>query len=113
MAKRSKQPRAKEVSSTSKQPKIAVDPQDYYQKKPAWRVSRMEFSDPFVWHVLDADGFSCIWEKLGNFETMTWGEILLVAKKQNHNVAVDKLVKEAIRVSFIKVRVDADRFVIV
>jgi len=95
MAKKSKQPKVKEVPSTTKQPKIAVDPQDYYQKKPAWRVSRMEFSDPFGWHVLDTDGISFIWEKLANFETMTWGEILLVAKKHNHNVSVDKLVKEA------------------
>jgi len=48
MAKKSKQPKVKEVPSTTKQPKIAVDPQDYYQKKPAWRVSRMEFSDLLV-----------------------------------------------------------------
>ena len=90
-----KQPKVKEDPSISKQPKIAVDQQDYYSKKPVWRVSRMEFSDPFGWHILDADGIRFIWEKLASFETMTWREILLVAKKQNHNVAVDKLEKEA------------------
>jgi len=42
----------KEAPSGIKQPKIALDSQDYYQKKPAWRVSRMEFSDPFGWQVI-------------------------------------------------------------
>ena len=40
-------------------------------------------------------GVDAIREKLANFETMTWREILLDAKKQNHNVSVDDLVKEA------------------
>jgi len=74
---------------------VAGDPQDYYQKKPAWRISKMEFSAPFGWHILDANGIASILEKLANFETMTWREILLDAKKQNHNVSVDKLIKEA------------------
>ncbi len=90
-----KQPKTREIPSTSKQPKVAGDPQDYYQKKPAWRISKMEFSDPFGWHILDENGIFSILEKLANFETMTWGEILLVAKKQNHNVWVDELIKEA------------------
>jgi hypothetical protein len=54
----------------------------------------MEFVDPFGWHILDANGVNEIREKLANFETMTWKEILLDAKKQNHNVSVDKLIKE-------------------
>ena len=40
-------------------------------------------------------GVNAIREKLASFETMTWREILLDAKKQNHNVSVDDLVKEA------------------
>jgi hypothetical protein len=40
-------------------------------------------------------GANAIRDKLANFETMTWNEILLDAKKQNHNVSVDKLIKEA------------------
>lgn len=40
-------------------------------------------------------GVNAIREKLANFETMTWREILLDAKKQNHNISVDDLVKEA------------------
>ena len=40
-------------------------------------------------------GVDAIREKLASFETMTWREILLDAKKQNHNISVDKLIKEA------------------
>jgi hypothetical protein len=54
----------------------------------------MEFVVPFGWHILDANGVNAIREKLANFETMTWKEILLDAKQQNHNISVDKLIKE-------------------
>ena len=40
-------------------------------------------------------GVDAIRENLASFETMTWWEILLDTKKQNHNVSVDKLIKEA------------------
>ena len=40
-------------------------------------------------------GVNAIREKLTSFETMIWREILLDAKKQNHNVSVGDLVKEA------------------
>ena len=40
-------------------------------------------------------GVDAIRENLASFETMIWREILLDAKKQNHNVSVDDLVKEA------------------
>ena len=44
---------------------------------------------------MDKNKVNAIREKLANFETMTWLEILLYAKKQNHNVSVDDLVGEA------------------
>ena len=54
MVKKVKQPKqAREVPSLSKQPRIAVDPNSYYQKRPSWRVAKMEFVDPFGWHILD------------------------------------------------------------
>ena len=96
MVKKVKQPKqAREVLSPSKQPRIAVDSNSNYQKRPSWRVAKMEFVDPFGWHILDVNGVDAIQEKLASFETMTWREILLDAKKQNHNVSVDKLIKEA------------------
>ncbi|MBD2177436.1 hypothetical protein H6F42_10985 [Pseudanabaena sp. FACHB-1998] len=92
MVKNPKQ--AREVFST-KDPRIASDPNSYYQKRPSWRVAKMEFVDPFGWHTLDANGVNEIRKKLASFETMTWREILLDAKKQNHNISVEDLAKEA------------------
>ena len=55
----------------------------------------MEFADPFGWHTLDAPRLQYIREKLSFFETMTWEEILVKAKKQNHSVSVAGLCREA------------------
>lgn len=55
----------------------------------------MEFVDPFGWHVVDAEVMSFIREKLSNFETMTWGDIVVKAKKQHHTVAISQLCPDA------------------
>jgi hypothetical protein len=55
----------------------------------------MEFCDPYGWHVLNAATLQEIREKLKYFETMTWAQILVVAKKQNHTVSVDLLEADA------------------
>ena len=92
---KNKQPKFKEVVSTNKQPKIGGDPQAYYQNNPAWRISRMEFVDPFGWHTLDVEKVLYIQRKLIDFESMTWREILVDARKQNHTVSVESLGKQA------------------
>ncbi|HMD71610.1 MAG TPA: hypothetical protein VKF41_09730 [Bryobacteraceae bacterium] len=46
----------------------------------------MEFCDPYGWHTMDANTIHEIREKLKAFESMTWNQILLTAKKQNHKV---------------------------
>jgi hypothetical protein len=91
-----KTPKVKFEPHPSKSPKIAEDPDRYMHLNPAWRISKLEFNDPFGWHEIDAMTLRCIQEKLSSFESMTWSEILIVAKKQNHNVEVYKLCKEAI-----------------
>jgi hypothetical protein len=55
----------------------------------------MEFVDPFGWHILDAGIMHFIRSKLSNFETMTWDDILIKAKKQNHTVTVGDLCSKA------------------
>jgi hypothetical protein len=87
----SKKPIAAIAVSPQKQPRIANDPTSFNDKKPSWRVSRMEFADPFGWHTVTANELSHIRQKLSNFESMTWNEILVKAKKNNHSVAVDAL----------------------
>jgi hypothetical protein len=72
----------------------AVD-REVLQAYPAWRVSILETQDPYGWHTIDLTTFEHIRERLGNFETMTWRDILIVGKKQNHSVAVGRLCKQA------------------
>jgi hypothetical protein len=50
---------------------------------------------PFGWQDLDAVTLNEIRTKLAQFESMTWNEILVDSKKQNHSVEVWKLSKEA------------------
>jgi hypothetical protein len=78
-------------------PRPGADPDAYYGQRPSWRVRRMEMADPFGWHRLDPRTLRAVRDKLGNFETMTWREILGAAGGQNHFISVDKLVPEARR----------------
>ena len=78
-----------------KDPKVSSNPSSYYDRNPNWRISRIELSDPYGWHILDASMIGYIKEKLSHFETMTWREILMDAKKQHHSISVDQLSKKA------------------
>jgi hypothetical protein len=62
---------------------------------PSWRISKIDMLHPFGWQDLDAVTLNEIRTKLAQFESMTWNEILVDSKKQNHSVAVWKLSKEA------------------
>jgi hypothetical protein len=95
MPKPSKQAKFKTPPNPQKQPKIAVNPQDYYSQNPAWRISRMELASPYGWHGIDAGKLHAIHTKLSNFESMTWKEILLDGKKQHHTVAIKNFSKTA------------------
>lgn len=86
-----KEPKAKFTPSAEKTPKKNSDPDSFYSKNPSWRISRIELIDPFGWHILNAEEFMYIQEKLSNFEKMTWKEILIQANKQNHFVSIDRL----------------------
>lgn len=55
----------------------------------------MELVAPYGWHTLDGSTLLYIREKLAHFETMTWNEILIAAKKRNHSIAVADLSPEA------------------
>ena len=97
MAKGNNHPKIKVDPVANKNPKIAssLQSQSYLDKSPAWRISKMEVVDPFGWHNLNANELQFVREKLKEFESMTWSQILVVAKKQNHSVSIDDLIKEA------------------
>src|SRR5258708_570857 len=77
-----------------KHPRAILMP-DAQQARPCWRISRLEMIDPYGWHILDAGKASEVRQKLGQFESMTWHEILVVAQKQHHTIPVEDLCKKA------------------
>lgn len=97
MAKDKNQPKIKGNLITNKNPKIAspLQSQSYLDKNPAWRISKMEVGDPFGWHILDENEIQFVRDKLKEFESMTWDQILVKAKKQNHSIPIDNLIKDA------------------
>ena len=94
MAKRKKPKIAKEPSP-DKIPVVSSDPNSFNQMNPSWRLSSIQLVDPFGWHSLDLEKISEIKIKLGSFEAMTWNQIFVEAKKQNHSVNIDLLSKKA------------------
>ncbi|MBL8228674.1 MAG: hypothetical protein JNL98_09360 [Bryobacterales bacterium] len=92
-----KQPKVLFSPTTSKQPIVAEAPERYYSHTPAWRLSQIQMVGPLGWHTLDRTSVMAIHGKLKSFESMTWREILLSAKKQHQSVDVARLSPEAQR----------------
>lgn len=90
-----KRPKIKETPSPSRTPKTGVDPDRFYQQKPAWRISKMVMNDVYGWEILDVQKLIVIKDKLSSFESMTWSEILIQGKKFHHLVKVDDLSAQA------------------
>jgi len=61
---------------------------------PSWRVARLEVGDLHGWHEVAADKLLDIRQKLANYESMTWGEILK-DREYNHAVAVHRIIAPA------------------
>ena len=55
----------------------------------------IETVDPFGWHKITAEKLIEIKDKIRNFESMTWADILVSAKKNNHSIPIDDLCKTA------------------
>lgn len=55
----------------------------------------MEMLDRFGWHTLDEEKLKEVHSKLSAFETMSWSDILMAAKKRNHSIPVPSLIADA------------------
>ena len=75
--------------------KQAIQKVPWENEKPAWRVKNIEMCDPFGWHRIRPRDQRMILQKLGDFESMTWSEILVKGKKFHHSVAITELCYEA------------------
>lgn len=90
-----KSPIATRGVESQKVPRTAVSIDSYHHLRPSWRVSNIELAEPYGWTTVSATTLLFIREKLANFETMTWSEILVKAKKQNHSIRVSDISAEA------------------
>jgi hypothetical protein len=52
-------------------------------------------ASPFGWSAVSPEKLREVRDKLRDFESMTWYEILVAAKHRHHAVAIDKLCKQA------------------
>ncbi len=75
------------------------DPNSIMQEHPSWRLSSCDTEPSIMWSFhelrLSHEFWSTIFPKLQDFESMTWGEILIAAKKQNHGADISELSKPA------------------
>lgn len=62
---------------------------------PSWRLSRLEMVDPFGWHNIKTSQLHYVRERLQNFESMTWNQIIVEGKKHNHTVKTSSIAKTA------------------
>ena len=68
------------------------DPETFNDATPSWRFNTC---DQERWALTEAALWRDILPKLKGFETQTWNEILVSAKKQNHSITPSDLNKDA------------------
>ncbi len=62
-------------------------------RKLVWKVARIDDNSPWGWNQITCPDFlRKIWDKMRDFETMTWGEIL---GRHHHAIAVNDIIKPA------------------
>lgn len=71
------------------------DPESIMREHPSWRLSSCDTEPSVKWSFhegrLSHEFWSTIFPKLQDFESMTWSEILIAAKKQNHGSDISEL----------------------
>lgn len=93
----SKSPRSAIPGLGDKRPIAGADVDKIYDQHPAWRISKLERGGPFGWRGVSAEKLLEICGKLAELEAVTWREILMTRKKQNHHIAIEDLGPEARR----------------
>lgn len=91
-----KRPKVASVPLDNKSSRIAHDPVNYNQLTPVWSIGIFDGDGPWGKGKIEIPShlWDDIFEKLRNYESMTWGNIL-ADKERNHSVPVSQLIKEA------------------
>lgn len=84
----------KEKTSGGKTTKRLENADSFLKKTPTWKFNRTD-KDHSKWNLHNNCDIQVLVENLTNFERMTWEEIMISSKKQNHHVYVDTFTKEA------------------
>jgi hypothetical protein len=79
----------------AKKPPAGADLRSYLSAQPSWRFSRLRMDQPFGWGQVSRAELRAVVSHLAALEKMTWNEILVIARKQNHFCAVSQLSKAA------------------
>ena len=90
--KKKKGPKTLVDPTAEKEPKAEFN-EDWREMKPAWRVSLLEMHTPYGWKELDLNSASQVRDKLANYESMKWKEI--VPSYRSHFIKITDLSKEA------------------
>jgi hypothetical protein len=62
-------------------------------RKLVWKVAEIDDNSPWGWNKITCPDFlRNIWEKMRNFETMTWVDIL---GRNHHEIPVNNIIKQA------------------
>ncbi len=90
-----KRPKIATSDFGGKRPIAGADVDRIYDQHPSWRVSKLETVGPFGWATIEPGKLLEICTKLAHLEALTWREILMVRKKQNHHISIEQLCPEA------------------
>jgi hypothetical protein len=90
LASKSKKAYAKREPEPHKQ--AYGEPPEVDDRRPVWRVQRVDLDGPFSWRKVDAGALERIVRRLGELETMTWQAI---EGKRDHFLTPESLSKAA------------------
>lgn len=82
--KKKKKPKLGLSPLPKKEPRYTHSPDSFLNEHPAWRLRLVEMEGPFGWHEITSEKLTEIRQKLANFESMTWNDILVIAGHQSH-----------------------------
>jgi len=70
---------------------------DYFHLKASWRIKKIQIVEPYSFHQVTQAEMDRLRDRLSSFETMTWNDIFITAKKHNHSIPVHELCCEDAR----------------
>ena len=78
-----------------KKQRSGAGPDSYLRGRPSWRLSKLRMDQPFGWDQISRTDLEDVVTHLSSLESMTWSEIVVAARKQNHYCDVEDLSKPA------------------